>query len=87
LASDSFAWIRKVFGSSVVTGWQVSLVLVLSVFFSLEYKSVFVFLVKFSPQEYRPVIYKKMLIIYDKMQLWLKGQLFLMIYIFTVTLL
>ncbi|USN57227.1 MAG: hypothetical protein H6766_01915 [Candidatus Peribacteria bacterium] len=59
----------------------------MSVFFSLEYKEVFVFLVKFSPQEYRPIIYQKMLTIYDKMQLWLKGQLFLMIYIFSVTLL
>lgn len=72
LATDSFAWVSKLFGSSVMTGWQVSLVVVLSVFFSLEYKSVFVFLVTFASPEHRPSIYKKMLTIYDKMQLWLK---------------
>jgi len=63
--------------------WQASLVLVLSLFFTIEKKWVLDFVVRllWEDEEKSFYIRKRMLTLYRKLQLWLKWQLFLMLYV------
>ncbi len=65
------------------TLWQVSLVVVLAIFFSIEKEWVLRFIVKSFSRRKSDVahVHERVVTIYSKLQLWLKGQLFLMIYV------
>jgi predicted PurR-regulated permease PerM len=78
--------VTQIFTNGLTIIRKITLVLVLSVFFSIEYKSVFIWIVKTVPSDYRTNMYHRMLDLYDKLQLRLKGQAFLMLYIFVISL-
>lgn len=76
-----FAW--KVTSWFAQTLWQVSLVVVLAIFFSIEKAWVLRFMVKSLSKNKGDVAYvhERVIAVYSKLQLRLKGQLFLMLYV------
>lgn len=84
LTDNALSLIGQVFWSSVSIWWQVSLVIVLSIFFSLNQHELFAFVVRLFGKK-ADVAQARMVVLYDKLQLWLKGQLFLMLYIGVVS--
>lgn len=73
----------KTLSSFLTISSKVSILLVLAVFFSIEKDRVLAFWVSFLSKQKTNVshVHERIVTVYSKLQLWLKGQLFLMIYV------